>query len=104
MPRISETDARNMLANVPEEYVFRCCDGTVFSDMNDLWNALSSMSEETFAFHANPAKNDFGNWVQDIILDSKLARDLYKAKSRVQASRSVEARLSFLQNKLPQQV
>lgn len=100
MPRIVEQDAQKMLANVPEEYVFRCCDGRVLKNMADLNNALSSISEETFAFHVNPAKNDFRNWVRDIIKDEKLARDLNKATSRSQASKSVSARLDFLQSKL----
>lgn len=104
MPRISEQNARSMLANVPEEYVFRCYDGTVFCSMSDLGNALSSMSEETFAFHSNPTKHDFSNWVGDIIKDSKLSRDLYKAATRLQASKSVAARLTFLQSKLPRLV
>jgi hypothetical protein len=104
MPRISEQDARNLLANVPEEYVFRCCNGTVFYNMSDLGNALSNMSEETFAFHSNLTKHDFSNWVRDVIKDSKLARDLYKAATRSQASKSVAARITFLQGKLPQLV
>lgn len=100
MPRITEQDAKRMLADVAEEYTFRCCDGTVFANMNDLGNALGSMSEETFTYHANPTKNDFANWVRDIIKDGKLARDLEKAMTRSQASKSVAARLAFLQNKL----
>lgn len=61
---------------------------------------MTVISDETFVFHANAEKNDFGNWVKDIIKDEKLAKDLTKAQSRIQAAKSVAARVSFLSAKL----
>ena len=104
MARILKKDAQKMLGNVPEENVFRCCDGHAMVNMSELNDALGNISDETFAFHANQAKNDFSNWVRDIIKDEKLARDLSKATDRLQAAKSVAARLSFLQKRLAQPV
>ena len=100
MAKMSKQDAERLRGNVPEEYVFRCCDGCVLGNMSELGDAFDSMSDETFAFHVSPVKNDFSNWVRDIIKDEKLALDLSKARSRMQAAKRVTERLAFLQNKL----
>ena len=98
--RITRQDAEKRLADVPQEYVFWCCDGQVLRNMEELKAALDSMTDETFAYHCNESKSDFGNWVRDIILDEKLARDLHKATNRIQAARNVADRIAFLTTKL----
>ncbi|MDP3878826.1 MAG: hypothetical protein Q8Q07_00780 [Dehalococcoidales bacterium] len=104
MARILKQDAHRMLGSVPGDNVFRCSDGRILASMAELKDALDSMSDETFAFHVNATKNDFSNWVGDIIRDEKLARDLNKAAGKLQAARSVAKRLAFLQDKLSQPV
>ncbi len=89
-------EAAKLLANVPEEYVFRCADGRVFQNMKDLEQSLTTMTDETFSYHANKDKNDFANWVKDIIKDDKLAKDLTKSLTRAQAVKTVTKRLAFL--------
>jgi len=100
MSGIVKLDAAKLLARVPEEYVFWCQDGHVLRDINELGEALASMSDETFAFHSNAEKNDFANWVRDIIGDEKLARDLTKSHNRTQAAKKVVERVDFLKAKL----
>lgn len=100
MARISKTDAERLLGNVPDEYVFRCGDSSVFRNMRELHDGLINMSDETYAFHANEGKNDFNNWVRDIIKDEKLARDLLKSSGHLQAAKTVAARIGFLSRKL----
>jgi hypothetical protein len=100
MARILKSDAEKLLGNVPDEYVFRCCDGSVFRNMRELHDGLTTMSDESFAFHVGKDKNDFNSWVRDIIKDEKLARDLLKSTNRNQAAKSVAARITFLSSKL----
>lgn len=100
MARILKQDAKRLMADVAEEYVFRCRDGSIFRNMQELGEALSSMTDDTYAFHANTDNNDFNNWVRDVIKDDKLARDLYKSVDRSQASRRVAERIVFLKEKL----
>ncbi len=95
-PKIPKQDAEKMLANVVEEYVFWCCDGRVLRSMQELKEALKTMTDETFAYHANAEKNDFANWVRDIIKDEKLAEDLRKLLNRKTAATRVAARVGFL--------
>jgi hypothetical protein len=100
MAKYQKLDAGKLLADVPDEYVFRCCDGSIYRNMKELRDGLEGISDETFAFHSNAEKNDFGNWVKDIIKDEKLGRDLVKSQNKVQATRSVAARVSSLSARL----
>lgn len=103
MPRIQKLDAGKLLGDVPAEYVFYCHDGSIFRNMRDLREGLEAVSDDTFAFHVNAGKNDLGNWVRDVIKDEKLARDLSKATGKLEAAKSVAARVSSLSARLEQQ-
>jgi hypothetical protein len=100
MAKIQKLDAGKLLGDVPVEYVFRCNDGSIFKNMRELRDGLTVISDQAFTFHANADKNDFSNWVRDIIKDEKLARDLLKSPNRLRAAKSVAARVSFLSGKL----
>ena len=86
MARVLKEDAERLLASVPEDYVFRCCDGSILGSLRELEAALASMADEVFAFHSNDEKSDYSNWVRDVVGDDKLARDLAKSSNRTQAA------------------
>ena len=100
MAETLKQEAARLLADVPGEYVFRCCTGNILHNMKELGNELKTMSDESYAFHANAEKNDFTNWVRDIIKDERLARDLQKAPNRIQASKLVANKISLLSKRL----
>jgi hypothetical protein len=100
MPVRSRQDAERRLAKVPDEHVFRCCDGCIMRDMQELGEAFVAMTDETFTFHSNSERKDFRNWVRDIIGDEKLARDLGKSLNQTQAANRVAERIAFLSSKL----
>ena len=93
---MSKEQAEKFRGKVPEEYAFWCYDGRIFRDMKELAEGLVKMSDEVFAYHANPEKNDFSNWVRDVLKDEKLASDLAIATSKVQAAGHVATRLTYL--------
>ncbi|MFH0769489.1 MAG: hypothetical protein V1932_08025 [Chloroflexota bacterium] len=96
MAETLKQEAKRLLADVPEEYVFRSCNGHILRNMKELGNELKSMTGEHYAFHVNNGKNDFTNWVSDIIKDQKLVKDLQIAPNQVQAANLVNARISVL--------
>ncbi len=98
--KILKKDAERLLTKVPEQFVFWSHDGRVLHDMTELADALNNMTDETFAYHSNDYKKDFGNWVRDVIGDLKLAKDLDKSLSRTEAARVVAKRLALLMGKL----
>jgi hypothetical protein len=92
---VSKTKTANvMLADVPVEFVFYCNNGNILHNMNELASELRSMSDETYSYHANMEKNDFVNWVRDIIKDETLAINLQKTSNRYQAARAAADRVN----------
>lgn len=89
---------QELLAEVSEDNVFRCCDGKVLRNLKDLSDALSMMTDETYAYHCNGERQDLSNWVRNIIGDVELADDLELATSRSLAAWEVATRIAFLTN------
>jgi len=99
MVRITKTVAANWLADVPGEKCFWSTDGRVVKNLAELEASLREMSDATYCYHYNDFKSDFSQWVQDVIGDEKLARDLCKSSTRARAARSVAERIAWLQAK-----
>jgi len=98
--KISKEEASRRLGDVPDGKHFWCHDGKLIKNIGELEKALNDMSDETFHYHLGEGRNDFSNWTRDVVGDNKLANDLSKAKSRIQASKAVAQRISFLKSKL----
>jgi hypothetical protein len=98
--KISKEEAERRLRDVPDDERFWCHDGKDIKNLRELRKALIDMSDETFYYHSGEERKDFSNWVRDVVGDDKLARDLSKARSRMQASQAVAERISFLESKI----
>jgi hypothetical protein len=98
--KISKEEANRRLGDVPYEKHFWCRDGKLIKNLGELEKALNDISDETFHYHSGEGRNDFSSWIRDVVGDDKLARDLSKTKSRIQASKAVAQRISFLQSKV----
>lgn len=92
--------ARKFLANVPEECVFKTCDGRVIRNVRDLGKTLAHMAEGAFGYHANQHKNDFSKWVKEIIGDEKLARHLDRSPNKSQTLKELSHRIAVLSGQL----
>jgi hypothetical protein len=99
MAKITRKIAREWLADVPEDKVFWCSDGRVMKNLTELEKALLEMSDETFRYHANESKNDFSNWIQDVIGDVQLADDLRRNATRPEAAESIATRIAWLKTR-----
>ncbi len=88
--------AKKILANVPEEYVFWCHDGGIYHNLMELRDALQMMADDTYCYHVNAEKNDFMNWVRDVIEDEELADELFHAANRGEAANQVNVRIITL--------
>jgi hypothetical protein len=97
--KISKEEAKRRLGDVPDDKRFWCHDGKTIKNVRELRKALTDMSDETFHYHLREGRNDFSKWVREVVGDDKLAGDLGKTKSRIQASKAVAARISFLEGK-----
>jgi hypothetical protein len=99
MVAITKQIAKDRLTNVAEEKRFWCNDGRYLSNLEELQTALESMTDEIYLFHANETKSDFAKWVDEVIGDDKLAKDLKKSATRLWAAKAVADRIKFLRTK-----
>jgi hypothetical protein len=100
MAETLKQEAQRLLADVPEEYVFRCGNGHILHNLRELGDELKTMPDESYTFHANIERNDFSNWVRDIIRDEGLAKNLQKSLNQAQAARLVTSRINTLLKRL----
>ena len=84
---------------MPEEKRFWVHDGKYLKNLGEMEAELRTMSEETFHYHVNEAKNDFGQWVHDVIGDDKLTRDLQKSVNKAQAAHCIANRIDWLRQR-----
>ena len=99
MVKITKTIAQKMLGEVPQDKQFWCRDGRTLKSLPELEAALKQMSEETFLYHANETKNDFSNWVRDVMGDETLSIELRQSSTPIQAARIVSNRISWLKSR-----
>ena len=89
--------AKLFLAGCSDDKVFFVNNGMTIKSLYELRDALVTMSDDTYNFHANEEKNDFSNWVEEVHKDADLAKRLQKAKNRGEAFKFVLERLNYLE-------
>ena len=72
---------------------FKFGNGSSISDINGLWNSLGEMDDGTFRSYVNDEKNDFANWVKDVLNDNELAEKLFATKDKGESLKAVEDRI-----------
>ncbi|TAL57528.1 MAG: hypothetical protein EPN86_01885 [Nanoarchaeota archaeon] len=87
MPDVSNIEIRPIREIKAPEMPFESItlwlsNGMVVKSLDDLSEAVSAMSEATFHYHVNVERNDFANWIQDVIGDKDLAMKLSKVHKR----------------------
>ena len=80
---------KKLLTEAPSHNQFIVSDGSVIKNVAELIEALEKMHEDTYKFHANEQKNDFGNWVKDVFGQHELAENLKTAESKGDAQLAV---------------
>jgi hypothetical protein len=84
--------SKSSLSDVAADKVFRCHDGRVIKNLDELGVALREISDDTFRYHVTADKNDFSKWVEDVIGDHELSAALKNSSTRNQAGKVVAAR------------
>ena len=94
---INADRASLILENTSQEHAFYVSDNQVIRSLQQLSEALSSMSYETYMHHVNPERNDFVSWVRDVVGDEWLSGRLAKVKDKDRAHSTVVRRVPYLQ-------
>ena len=96
---VTKEEAARYLCNAAPEHCFWVNNGPILKNVEELADALESISEDAYRYHANKDKNDFSKWIGEIIGDNKLANDLLSSKNKNSAVRKIRARLNSLKKK-----
>lgn len=99
MKGISQADAKFFLRDIQPENSFWLNTGPTLKNLEELNNFLPNMSNEQFSYHLNKEKNDFAKWIDEVIGDKKLAKDLANVKTKVALQKIVAKRLAELKKK-----
>lgn len=78
------------LINAENELCFWINNGPILKNLKDLKNALKEISEETFKCHVDKGKNDFADWVKNVLGDKILANKLARIKTIKTMIKAVE--------------
>jgi hypothetical protein len=76
------------------ENCFFTRDGHVLKTVKDMLDYLMECDELNYSYHVNAQKNDFANWVSDVLLAPELGKNLMVSKNLIEAR---DAILAFLQ-------
>jgi len=94
--RMKPEEAGHYLRDIESDKKFFVEDGRVLGNMYELMESLKDMDEETFEHHVNKERNDFKNWVRDVIGDKALAKSVTRGNKRVLCAK-VDKRVKQLQ-------
>ena len=89
----AQVEARKWLAPVPDDKLFYCVNGEVYRTLQDLHEGLQRMRDDDFVYHSNDVKQDFSNWVWDVIEDARLAEELQTCRTHAEAGEAVRREL-----------
>lgn len=95
----SKESAVKALSDVLPENNFWVCDGSILKNLDELLKFLKATNNDVYAYHVNQEKNDFSNWMKDVIGDIKLAGDISKAKNKREAIKILGERVKWLRKK-----
>lgn len=94
---LTSTDAKKFLSRVPASKSFRIEGGKDIYDLKGLADALDEISDSSYRHHVSGTRNDFANWVEDVMGDDDLARALRSASNRRSMLHAVQRRIGFLE-------
>lgn len=77
----------------PEEY-FTLHDGRILTSLNDLAQVLTSMDPSLYAYHVSGQRNDFADWVENVLKNRSLAQKFRAASSMAEARATISELLS----------
>jgi hypothetical protein len=93
-------DDNVLLKDVKGEEAFRLLDGSVITNLEQLYLRFKGMDAAVFSHHVNSQKNDFGNWIKDVYKDERLANELFLATDKGSCAKAVARRILELKNKV----
>lgn len=67
--------------------------GRILADLAELTQALEQMDDDTFNYHVNLDRNDFANWITDVLGQAKLGAEVKKLKTAKTMAKKIKSYL-----------
>ena len=90
--------AEHLLRDVNAQHTFKLHLGTEIRNLTELAELLDVMSDASFAHHVSAKRNDFANWVREVVHDDDLSRMLAAIHDRQEMARAVNAHVTELEH------
>ena len=88
-----------VLSDCPQGLEFWTCHGTIVKNIYELKNTIRGLNEYAFKYHVNEdhKKNDFAEWITDVIGDDNLAHELDGILDKEEYWKIIEKRIKQLE-------
>ena len=96
---VTKDEAKKYLCDVAPEQCFWVNNGPILKNIEELADYLPEIPNEAFQHHVNSEKNDFSNWIKEIIGDGKLANEILSSKNKESIVKKIRNRLNSLKRK-----
>ncbi len=93
-------NAGQLLTDVQPDKCFWVSNGWIIRSLKELPLALRKMNNDTFVYHVNKGKNDFANWVADVVGDKKLAASIRTTYNKADMIAEIEKRIAQIKKTL----
>ncbi len=74
--------------------------GPVIRNIYELANAIENISDDTFEYHVNEQKNDFSEWVRNVLNDNELADCLFIILDKNKTIKKIKERIAYFEREL----
>ncbi len=99
--KVNERDAAlKILSDVPLGKEFYFVNGKIAKNIKELMIEIKNLSRNEFKHHVNRNKNDFYNWIKDVVGDDELSIKIKKIRSKAQIIREINKRIKDLKEKI----
>lgn len=89
-----------VLSDCRPDKAFWTCNGTIARNVYELVNAVRALNDDAFKYHVNDDnnKNDFAVWINDVLEDHILAKQLDRIRDKDKYLGVIEKRIKLLES------
>ncbi len=70
---------KTLIKAKPENY-FILVTGVPLKSLKELTNVLENMNQWVFDHHVNNSRNDFADWIKNVLKEDDLSKDIHRSK------------------------
>lgn len=74
---------------------FKFNDGTTATNLSELLDSLKRIDDAVFRHHVNEQKNDFSNWIRDVLKENELAEDIFLLRTKEEIIKRIESETDY---------